>query len=109
VDEALILAGRKRMGAVGGDGRFGRHAGVADGVGAAHAGKTEYPDDMFRQADFLVDLHGLADADEFQIAFTGFQPVDHGRGIGARNRQHDVTGPDADVERRRHHSEKFAS
>ena len=38
--EALVASGREGMRAVGGDGQFGRHAGMADAVGPGHPAKA---------------------------------------------------------------------
>jgi len=91
VDEALILAGRERMSAVGGHGGLGRHPGVTDAVRPAHAGQSEFSNNLFRQADLLVDLHGLADADELQTAFLGTQPSHERRSTRTCYGQHDVS------------------
>ena len=65
--EALVGAGGERVRAHGGDGGFRGHAGVADAVGAGHLRELEAGGDVLGQADFLVDLHGVAEAHHAQV------------------------------------------
>jgi hypothetical protein len=58
--EALVGTGRKRMRALGRDGGFGGHAGVADAVGAGHGGQFEPLGHVAGQAHLLVDLDPVA-------------------------------------------------
>jgi hypothetical protein len=56
VHEALVGSGGEGVRPGGGDGRFRRHAGVADAVGAGHVGDPEAGGHVLGQAHLLVDL-----------------------------------------------------
>ena len=62
------------MGAVGGHRQLGRHAGMADGVGAGHLGEAEALRHRRRQADLLVELHPVAAADEVDLRRLAEEP-----------------------------------
>ena len=74
------------MGAVGGHRPLGRHAGVADGVGAGHRGEAEALGHRLRQADLLVELHAVAAADEVDLRRLAASHAASRVGVVARRR-----------------------
>ena len=69
------------------DGQLGRHAGVADGVRAAHPGKAEALRHVGRIADLLKNLDGVAPADDAQLPVVLAQRAAQAVGVLGRDRQ----------------------
>ncbi len=78
------------MGAVGGDRQLGRHAGVADGVGAGHGAEAKPGGDLRRRADLLVELHAVAAADEVDLRRLASEPGRKPVGVMRRHGDDDV-------------------
>jgi hypothetical protein len=84
VHQALVGAGRERMGAERGHGRFRCHAGMADAMRAGHGANAKAGDDILRQADFLVDLDAVARAHDADVARSSWASLDRAsRGLAA--------------------------
>ena len=67
VHEALVLPGRERVRAHGGDRRFGGHAGMTDAMRAMHLRQFKAMCHIFGQSDLLVDFKAVADAHDLEV------------------------------------------
>ena len=75
MDEAHVVGGGEGVGALGGHRAFGRHAGVADGVGSGDTAQIILVDHLRRQALVLVDLHHRAMAHDSDVRMGLFEPA----------------------------------